>query len=209
MKRINLVKKYISNFDKLKLNTQKKLLEDLEVFDDFIFEKLVKKKAYVIILTVNQKFTDLKEFSKWKGKEFDVPGYGKHEFWKTFDEVRGWGGNPTVIGEEWVLAEDKNIFNVVRHEIAHQIHGNIVQKKILNKIHDSFLNTQKNNSFIRQNSSINHGEYFADGVTFYFNQAKSRKIKIHDMNQVCNRKLLLKRDKVLYKLVKEVFMITT
>lgn len=115
MKRINLIKNYISNFDKLKSNTQKRLLKDLEVFDDFIFEKLVKKKAQIIILPLNVKFTDLKEYSHFKGKEFDVPGYGKHAFYKNFDEVRGWGGNPTVIGEEWVLAKDKNIFNVVRH----------------------------------------------------------------------------------------------
>ncbi|MBI2657111.1 hypothetical protein HYX08_00265 [Candidatus Woesearchaeota archaeon] len=206
MKRKFLIENYISNYDELKLNTKKNLLEDLEVFRDDIFSKLVKEKTYVIILPVKKSFTDIKEFSSWKGKVFDISGYGKHPFYKTFDEVRGWGGNPTVIGEEWILARDKDIFNVVRHEIAHQIHGNILNKSMLRRIHKAFLKAKKNNNYIRQNSSINESEYFADGVTFYFNNAKSRKIKIYDMSQICNRSLLFKKDKVLHDIVKAIFI---
>ena len=68
------------------------------------------------------------------------------------------------------------------------------------------MDTKKRKSFIRHNSSISHAEYFADGVTFYFNQAKSRKIKIFDMDKICNRKVLLEEDKVLYDLVEDIFL---
>ena len=206
MNRKDLIKRYVSNFDKLKLDTKNRLQKDLEVFGDFIFEKLVKKKACVMILPLNQRFTDIKEYTHLRGKEFDIPGYGKHKFYKTFDEIRGWGGNPTVIGEEWVLANDKHIFNVVRHEIAHQIHGNVLNTKVLKKIHKSFVDAREGKHFIRKNSSINEFEYFADGVAFYFNKSKSKKISIFDMSQICNRKLLFDKDEVLYNIVKDIFV---
>jgi len=40
MNRKDLIKRYVSNFDKLKLDTKNRLQKDLEVFGDFIFEKL-------------------------------------------------------------------------------------------------------------------------------------------------------------------------
>ena len=206
MNRKDLIKRYVSNFDKLKSNTKKALLKDLESFGYSILEKLVKKKAHVVILPRNQKFTELEDYAHLKNKKFDIPGYGEHKFYKTFDEVRGWGGNPTVIGEEWVLANDKHIFNVVRHEIAHQIHGNVLNTKVLKKIHKSFADAKEGKRFIRKNSSINEFEYFADGVAFYFNKSKSKKISIFDMSQICNRKLLFDKDEVLYNIVKDIFV---
>ncbi len=176
-----------------------------KVFNNPILMSLVKKKVHVIVLPLSKKFTNIEEYSHWKGKPFYIKGYGKHEFYKTFDEVRGWGGNPTVIGEEWVMAKDKNIFNVVRHEIAHQIYGNILSKSICKKIQLAYSKARKNKGFIRKNSSINVSEYFADGVTFFFNRAPSRKIKIDNMKEICNRKILFNKDRVLHNVIKEIF----
>src|SRR3989338_2991997 len=201
-----LINQYISNFSELSQKARKNLLKDLEVFGNSILSSLVANKSKAIILPLNNKFTDLKEYSHLKGKPFYVKGYGKHDFYKTFDEVRGWGGNPAVIGEEWVVANDKHIFNVVRHEIAHQIHGNVLNTKVLKKIHKSFADAKEGKRFIRKNSSINEFEYFADGVAFYFNKSKSKKISIFDMSQICNRKLLFDKDEVLYNIVKDIFV---
>lgn len=205
MNREKLIEKYVSNFNELGFKTQRSLLKELGVFSDSILNLLLKKKVYVIILPLNKKFTDIREYSHWKGKPFYIKGYGKHQFYKSFDDVRGWGGNPTIIGEEWVMAKDKNIFNVIRHEIAHQIHGNILPKETCDKIHRAYQKAKKDNYFIRKNSSINEGEYFADGVTFYFNRTRSKTIKVFDMDQLCNRQLLRKKDKILYDIIKSIF----
>ncbi|MBI2140167.1 hypothetical protein HYU14_04530 [Candidatus Woesearchaeota archaeon] len=204
MNRHNLILKYISNFNELESKVQRNLLKDLKIFNDWILMALVKNKARVIILPLNKKFTDIKEYSHWEGKPFYVKGYGKHQFYKSFDEVRGWGGDPTVIGAEWVLAKDKNIFNVVRHEIAHQIHANILNKNICKKIDSAYKNAKKK-GFIRNNSAINQSEYFADGVTFFFNKSPSKRIKIDDMNQICNKRLLYTKDRALYRLIVDIF----
>lgn len=211
MKRQSLIKKYIYNFDKLRPKVKRELLYDLSVFNNSILEALVKKikkgeKAYMIIPPLNKKFTDIPEWSHLKGIKYKKhPVYGTHPFYKTFDEVRGWGGNPAVIGEEWVLAKDKDIFHVPRHEIAHQIHANIISKRIFKQIHSAYKKTRKKNNFIRPYSSMNFWEYFADGVTFYFNTSPSRKIKAFDMERTCNRKLLFKKDRTLYNIIRDIF----
>ena len=115
MERIGIVKKYISNFVELNPITQKRLLDDMRILNNSILRRLIKqidkgKKSYVIILSKNRKLTDIPEWSHLKRVRYkNHPIYGTHPFYKTFDEVRGWGGNPTVIGEEWILAKDKNI----------------------------------------------------------------------------------------------------
>ncbi|MBI2138304.1 hypothetical protein HYU13_01840 [Candidatus Woesearchaeota archaeon] len=204
MERGRLISRYISNFNEFGRKVQRNILKDLKIFNDSLLLSLVKRNSYVIILPLQKKFTDIKEFSHLKGKAFFVKGYGKHQFYKTFDDVRGWGGNPAVIGEEWALAKDKNIFNVVRHEVAHQIHGAVLSKKICKKIASAYKNASKK-GYIRQNSSINQSEYFADGVAFFFNRSHSRKIEAGDMNCICNRRLLHKKDRILYDIIKDIF----
>lgn len=199
-----LINQYISNFSELSQKARKNLLKDLEVFGNSILSSLVANKSKAIILPLNKKFTDLKEYSHLKGKPFYVKGYGKHDFYKTFDEVRGWGGNPAVIGEEWVVAKDKHIFNVVQHEVAHQIQG-VLPKHIQEKIHSAYLKAKKE-GYIRKNSSLCDGEYFAEAAAFYFNNSPSRKLQGYfDMDRIYNRKLLLKTDKILYSIIKEIF----
>jgi len=207
-----LIREYIRNYDELSSIVKKHLLEDLKVFNTKIFEALVSQKrkgkyTFAIILLKDRKFTDIPEWKHLKGIKYkDHPVYGTHLFYKTFDEVRGWGGNPTVIGEEWILAKDKDIFNVVRHEVAHEIHSNLISKELWQKITEAFNNAKNNKLFLRKSSALDEYEYFADGVTFYYNTAPSGKIEVFDMTFVCNREELKKRDRVLHDLIEDIFV---
>jgi hypothetical protein len=154
----------------------------------------------MIVMGHNEFTTDIPEYRKFTPK-----GY-----WDA--RARGLGGSRTdpvcSCAEENMLAYEGDPYhkeNILIHEFAHNIHlrGMIqVDKTFDDRLKSTYQRALKQGLWTSKYASVNHAEYFAEGVQSWFNNNREDD---HDHNHVNTRQELKAYDPGLAKMCEEVF----
>ena len=176
-------------------------------------EAMIKSGSRMSIIAWNEYTTDLPEW-KWLG---DPTGDGREadgvtavDFWDA--RARGMGGSETdpycSCGEENLLGYKGDPYEaecILIHEFAHNIH----LRGMLNvdptfdvRLKAAYQKAMSAGLWKGKYASVNHHEYFAEGVQSWFDNNREDD---HDHNHVNTRDELLEHDSDLAALCREVF----
>ncbi len=172
---------------------------------------LINSGARMCILAHNEFTTDLPEFAKLSNeRDPDFPGVSGKEFWDA--RARGTGGSETVpycsSAEENLLAYPGDPYEaecILIHEFAHCIHlrGMVnVDPTFDTRLKATYEAAMKAGLWKTKYASVNHYEYFAEGVQSWFD---NNRVNDHDHNHVHLRSQLIEYDPGLAAMCREVF----
>jgi len=176
-----------------------------------VLKAMVGSGARMCIIAHNEFTTDLPEFARLgKGKSRDFPGISAKDFWDA--RARGTGGSETdpycSCGEENVLGYPGDPYStecILIHEFAHNIHlrgmAN-VDPTFDKRLKETYAKAMKAGLWKGKYASVNHHEYFAEGVQSWFDDNREND---HDHNHVNTRVELVKYDPGLAAMCREVF----
>ncbi len=161
---------------------------------------MIRSGSRLIVMGHNEFTTDIPEYSRFKPKDY----------WDA--RARGLGGSRTdpvcSCAEENVLAYPGDPYsteNIVIHEFAHNIHwrGMVnVDDTFNDRLKQTYDTAIKKGLWAGKYASVNHSEYFAEGVQSWFDNNRQPD---HDHNHVDTRKELKEYDTGLAALCNEVF----
>ncbi|MFM2012338.1 MAG: hypothetical protein RLZZ396_1122 [Planctomycetota bacterium] len=174
-------------------------------------EAMIKSGSRLCILACNEFTTEQPEW-QWlanqKRKEF--PGVSAKDFYDA--RARGMGGSQTdpfcSCGEENLLAYPGDPYsteNILIHELAHNIHlrGMVnVDRSFDSRVRAAYEQAKEAGLWKGKYASVNHHEYFAEGVQSWFDNNREND---HDHNHVNTRSELIEYDPRLASLCREVF----
>lgn len=174
-------------------------------------EAMIKSGARMCIMARDEFTTDLPEFARLADER--IPGFDgidAKDYWDA--RARGLGGSETdpycSVAEENLLGYPGDPYeseNILIHEFAHNIHlRGLVNvdpsfDQRLKATYDSAMNA---GLWKGKYASVNHHEYFAEGVQSWFD---NNRVDDHDHNHVNTRKLLIDYDPGLASICREVF----
>lgn len=163
-------------------------------------EAMIKSGSRMIVMAHNEFTSDIPEHSKLRPKEF----------WDA--RARGLGGSRTdpvcSCAEENMLAFEGDPYhkeNILIHEFAHNIHYRGMDRlddTFDKRLKATYEKAMKAGLWKGKYASVNHAEYFAEGVQSWFNDNREND---HDHNHVNTRKELKDYDPGLAAMCKEVF----
>jgi hypothetical protein len=172
---------------------------------------LIKSGARMCILAHNEFTTDLPEFARLgteKPTRFD--GATAKEFWDA--RARGTGGSQT---DPFCSSAEENLLGypgdpyaaecILIHEFAHCIHlrGMVnVDPTFDTRLRATYERAMEAGLWKGKYASVNHHEYFAEGVQSWFD---NNRVNDHDHNHVNTRALLIEYDPGLAAMCREVF----
>lgn len=176
-------------------------------------DAMVKSGARMCIIAHNEYTTELPEW-KWLGEGSearpDMVGVSPKDFWDA--RARGMGGSETdpfcSCAEENVLAFPGDPYStecILIHEFAHNIHlrGLVnVDPTFDSRLKATFAKAMAAGLWKGKYASINHHEYFAEGVQSWFDNNREND---SDHNHVNTRAELKEYDPELAKFCEEVF----
>jgi hypothetical protein len=174
-------------------------------------EAMIKSGARMCIMAHDEYTTDLPEFQRMaKGEKSEVPGVSAKDFWDA--RARGLGGSEhdplCTVAEENVLAfagDPYQAENILIHEFAHNIHlrGMLnVDPTFDTRLRATYDAAMKAGLWKGKYASVNHYEYFAEGVQSWFDD---NRVNDHDHNHVHLRSQLIEYDPGLSAMCREVF----
>jgi dipeptidyl-peptidase-4 len=176
-------------------------------------DAMVKSGARLCILAHNEFTTDLPEFARMaegQAPDKNLKRFPARDFWDA--RARGTGGSETdpycSCGEENLLGYAGDPYStecILIHEIAHNIHLRGLQN--VDPTFDARLRTAYRQAmdaglWAGKYASVNHHEYFAEGVQSWFDNNREND---HDHNHVNTRVELIEYDPGLADLCREVF----
>jgi hypothetical protein len=172
-------------------------------------DAMITSGSRLCIIGHNEFTTDLPEFANL-GRPREFPSLTAKDFWDA--RARGTGGSQTdpycSCGEENLLSfpgDPYSTENILIHEFAHNIHlrGMIrIDPKFDQRVKVSYEKAMADGLWKGKYASVNHHEYFAEGVQSWFDNNRAPD---HDHNHVDTRQELLEYDPGLSALCKEVF----
>lgn len=161
---------------------------------------MIRSGSRMCIIAHNEFTTDLPEWSHMKPKDF----------WDA--RARGMGGSQhdplCSCGEENLLAYSGDPYkteNILIHEFAHNIHlrGMVnVDPEFDTRVKAAYDSAMTSGLWKGKYASVNHHEYFAEGVQSWFDDNREND---HDHNHVNTRVELVEYDPGLAALCREVF----
>ncbi len=161
---------------------------------------MIKSGSRLCIIGHDEFTTDLPEWSRMTPKNF----------WDA--RARGMGGSPEdplcSCAEENLLAFAGDPYaaeNILIHEFAHNIHlrGMVnVDPTFDTRVQEAYTSAMKAGLWKGKYASVNHHEYFAEGVQSWFD---NNRFNDHDHNHVHLRSQLVEYDPGLAALCREVF----
>jgi hypothetical protein len=175
-------------------------------------EAMIKSGARMCILATHEYTTDLPEFVRMgsRGPLKDFPGITAKEFWDA--RARGLGGSETdplcSVAEENVLGYPGDPYVkecILIHEFAHNMHlrGLLnVDPTFDTRLKAAYEAAMKAGLWKGKYASLNHHEYFAEGVQSWFDD---NRVNDHDHNHVHLRSQLIEYDPGLAAICREVF----
>ncbi len=172
---------------------------------------LIKSGARMCILAYNEFTTDLPEFAKLGDEKTpEAPNSSGKDYWDA--RARGTGGSETdpycSSAEENLLAYPGDPYEaecILIHEFAHCIHlrGMVnVDPTFDARLKATYDAAMKAGLWKTKYASVDHCEYFAEGVQSWFD---NNRVNDHDHNHVNTRALLLEYDPGLAAMCREVF----
>ncbi|MDA0766668.1 MAG: hypothetical protein O3A92_07580 [Verrucomicrobia bacterium] len=176
-----------------------------------VLEAMILSGARLCIMAHDEFTTDLPEFKRMVDEP--QPGFeafsGK-DFWDA--RARGLGGSATdpycTCAEENVLGYPGDPYeaeNILIHEFAHNIHlrgVNNVDETFDGRLKETYAAAMKAGLWKGKYASVNHHEYFAEGVQSWFDDNREND---HDHNHVNTRVELIEYDPGLAAMCREVF----
>lgn len=174
-------------------------------------EAMIASGSRLCIMARDEFTTDLPEFV-WLADERqrDFADLTAKDFWDA--RARGLGGSETdpfcSCGEENLLAFQGDPYSaecILIHEFAHNIHlrgMTNVDPTFDARVQDAYDAAMKAGLWKGKYASVNHHEYFAEGVQSWFDDNREND---HDHNHVDTRAELLEYDPGLAALCREVF----
>ena len=172
---------------------------------------MIKSGARMCIMAHDEFTTDLPEFVRLADE--GVPGYdgiAAKDYWDA--RARGLGGSETdpycSVAEENLLGYPGDPYeseNILIHEFAHNIHlrGMVnVDPSFDQRLKSTYDAAMNAGLWKGKYASVNHHEYFAEGVQSWFD---NNRINDHDHNHVNTRALLMEYDPGLASICREVF----
>jgi hypothetical protein len=172
---------------------------------------MVQSGSRLCIMAHNEFTTDLPEFA-WlaKQKEQDFPDLAAKDYWDA--RARGCGGDEEhahcSCGEENLLGYEGDPYaaeNILIHEFAHNIHlrGVVrIDTTFDPRLKEAFKQAMAAGLWKGKYASVNHHEYFAEGVQSWFDNNREND---HDHNHVNTRAELIEYDPALADFCREVF----
>jgi hypothetical protein len=172
---------------------------------------MIKSGSRLCIMAHNEFTTDLPEWT-WLA-DVAVPGFESFPARDFRDaRARGMGGSDTdpycSCAEENLLAFEGDPYaaeNILIHELAHNIHlrgMNNLDSTFDRRVKDAYRTAMSEVLWKGKYASVNHHEYFAEGVQSWFDDNREND---HDHNHVNTRQELLEYDPRLAALCREVF----
>lgn len=172
---------------------------------------MIKSGARLSIMAHNEYTTDLPEW-EWLADN-PVPGFELVSARDYRDaRARGMGGSLTdpycSCAEENLLAYEGDPYsteNILIHELAHNIHlrgMSNVDPTFDDRVKNAYQQAMREGLWKGKYASVNHHEYFAEGVQSWFDDNREND---HDHNHVNTRDELVEYDPRLAALCKEVF----
>lgn len=163
-------------------------------------QAMIRSNTRMTILAYNEYTTDLPDFKHLKPKDF----------WDA--RARGTGGSKTdpcvSCGEENLLGYPGDPYErecILIHEFAHTIHlrgMRVVDPTFDRRLRETYQAAMKQGLWKGKYASVNHSEYFAEGVQSWFDNNREND---HDHNHVDTRAELLEYDPKLAAMIQEVF----
>lgn len=174
-------------------------------------EAMDKSGARMCILAHDEFTCDLPEFAHFASEpDPEFPNFSGRDFWDA--RARGTGGSPIdpicTSAEENLLGFPGDPYAaecILIHEFAHCIHlrGMLnVDSTFDPRLKATYDAAMKAGLWKGKYASVNHHEYFAEGVQSWFD---NNRVNDHDHNHVNTRALLLEYDPGLAALCREVF----
>ncbi len=174
-------------------------------------EAMIKSGARLSILAYDEFTTDQPEWA-WLAEEPEAGFEGISARDYRDARARGMGGSTTdpycSCAEENLLAYDGDPYsteNILIHEFAHNIHlrgMNNVDPSFDKRVKTAYDAAMKAGLWTGKYASVNHYEYFAEGVQSWFDNNREND---HDHNHVNTRVELVEYDPGLAALCREVF----
>ena len=172
---------------------------------------LIKSGARMCLMAHDEFTTDLPEFVHLGGKKMtSMGGLDAKTFWDA--RARGTGGSQSdpycTSAEENLLGYPGDPYStecILIHEFAHCIHlrGMVnVDPTFDARLKETYERAMKAGLWKGKYASVNHHEYFAEGVQSWFDD---NRVNDHDHNHVNTRALLLEYDPGLAAMCREVF----
>lgn len=174
-------------------------------------DAMIKSGARLCVMASGEYTTDLPEFVRMADEK--VPGFddlSAKDYWDA--RARGLGGSDTdpycVCAEENVLGYPGDPYEkecILIHEFAHSIHLrglSNVDPTFDTRLHAAYAAAMKAGLWKGKYASMNHHEYFAEGVQSWFDD---NRVNDHDHNHVHTRALLIEYDPGLAAFCREVF----
>lgn len=176
-------------------------------------EAMIRGGSRLCIIAHNEYTTDLPEW-KWLGDPAQdgrqAKGVTARDFWDA--RARGMGGSATdplcSCGEENLLGYERDPYRaecILIHEFAHNIHlrgMNVVDPGFDERVQSAYEQAMQAGLWKGKYASVNHHEYFAEGVQSWFDNNREDD---HDHNHVNTREELQAYDPLLAELCREVF----
>ena len=176
-------------------------------------DAMIKSGSRMCIIGAYEFTTDLPEW-KWMGAEpednKEAEGVAARDFWDA--RARGMGGSETdpycSCGEENLLnfpGDPYSTENILIHEFAHNMHlrGLVnVDPTFDPRLKAAYQKAMSAGLWKGKYASVNHHEYFAEGVQSWFDDNREDD---HDHNHVNTREELLDYDPELAAFCREVF----
>lgn len=176
-------------------------------------EAMIKSGSRLCIIAFNEYTTDLPEFARMAEGQAPDPGlkrFSARDFWDA--RARGTGGSETdpycSCGEENLLGYSGDPYsteNILIHELAHNIHLRGLQNvdpTFDGRLKKAYRQAMDEGLWKGKYASVNHHEYFAEGVQSWFDNNREND---HDHNHVNTRTELVEYDPRLADLCREVF----
>lgn len=170
---------------------------------------MIESGSRMCIIGASEFTTDLPEFAKLRAPR-EFAEIGAKDFWDA--RARGTGGSQSdpycSCGEENLLGYPGDPYStecILIHEFAHNIHlrGLVrVDPTFDKRLKETYDAAMKEELWKGKYASVNHHEYFAEGVQSWFNNNRESD---HDHNHVNTRAELLEYDARLAKMCREVF----
>jgi hypothetical protein len=176
-----------------------------------IRDAMIQSGSRLCIIAWNEFTTDLPEFA-WLGDNpvSEFPNIAPKDYWDA--RARGLGGSESdplcSCGEENLLSYPGDPYStecILIHEFAHNMHlrGLVnVDPTFDTRLQSTYQQAMKAGLWKGKYASVNHHEYFAEGVQSWFDNNREND---HDHNHVNTRDELEKYDPGLAAICKEVF----
>ena len=167
----------------------------LQNLDTAMYNRMLRKKTRVVIVSYQEDLSVIPEFSSSVISDFvaNRRGLFLNSVTSVFEE--------NILCERKLRADNNKNRDMVTHEFAHAIHLDGGDRTLDSTIRSLYFNAMRNKQWQGFYASTNYKEYWAEGVSFWFNCIPDRILAFGNTQ----RERLKNYDPDLYSLIRRYF----